>query len=381
MHRLRLREGFALAIAMIGIVVIGTLIAGAFFTANQEFRLGRNQLIEQRAFEAAEYGLNKEANDWNKVLNIQMANGAMRTDTFSTGDSTFAVVRVTRLNDYTFWAVSEGFAGVTSAKTTARRRLSRALRIAYPSFDIRAALTVRGQVEVQGSSKVDGNDSIPYQWSGAGLCPPPGVSLAGVMAPDTTKVCSGTCPGTGDYRLSGNPPEYESPVAADTATYIRFGDETWQTLTANADVVVSGGNWKTQPSVSGGRCNKADNANWGDPWRTTVCADYFPIVWVKGSLKLQAGSIGQGVLLIEGDMEMAGGFEYNGIVVVRDDIKSNGTGNKISGAAFAGNSYISDNTAIAGNAEIRYSSCAVERAAKGASMLIPAKQRGWAELF
>ena len=145
--------------------------------------------------------------------------------------------------------------------------------------------------------------------------------------------------------------------------------------------MIGGGNYKTLPSVSGGKCNKADVSNWGDPCRTTVCADYFPIVWVRGNLKLQAGAIGQGILLVEGDMDMAGGFEYNGIVVVRDDIKSNGTGNKISGAAFAGNSYISDNTAIAGNAEIRYSSCAIERAAKGASMLIPAKHRGWAELF
>jgi Tfp pilus assembly protein PilX len=51
------REGFALAVAMVAIVVIGALIAGAFFTSTQEYRIGRNSLIDQRAFAAAEAGV------------------------------------------------------------------------------------------------------------------------------------------------------------------------------------------------------------------------------------------------------------------------------------------------------------------------------------
>ena len=39
------REGFALAVAMVAIVVIGALIAGAFFTSTQEYRIGRNSLV------------------------------------------------------------------------------------------------------------------------------------------------------------------------------------------------------------------------------------------------------------------------------------------------------------------------------------------------
>ena len=44
-------------------------------------------------------------------------------------------------------------------------------RLAYPSFNIIGALTVRGKVEVQGSSKVDGTDEIPPQWTTSGICP------------------------------------------------------------------------------------------------------------------------------------------------------------------------------------------------------------------
>src|SRR5690242_10249921 len=48
------REGFALAVAIGAIVVIGALIAGAFFASSQQFRVGRNTLLQTRARTAAE---------------------------------------------------------------------------------------------------------------------------------------------------------------------------------------------------------------------------------------------------------------------------------------------------------------------------------------
>jgi hypothetical protein len=376
------REGFALAMAIIAIVVIGTLIASGYFLSTQEFRLGRNTLNQQRAFMASEYGLNREQNGWDKVKNLTMAYGETRTDTFSTGGGTTAIVRVTRLNEYSFWAVSQGYYNTTNRQLGSTRTLNSILRVAYPTFDIKGALTVRGMVEVQGSSKVNGNDSIPDQWKTQSICPPTGANLAGVVAPDTSQVCNGTCPGSsGPDRLFGNPAKLQDPSAADTMTYFKYGDENYNTLVAAADIILPGGNYKPEPSYSGGVCTKTDNMNWGDIYRTTPCGDWFPIIYIKGSLKIQSNSFGQGILIVDGDMEMAGGFEFNGIVIVRDDIKSTGTGNKIAGSVFAGNTYVTDNSSIAGNAEIRYSSCAVNRAAQGASALIRAKQRGWAEMF
>jgi hypothetical protein len=86
------------------------------------------------------------------------------------------------------------------------------------------------------------------------------------------------------------------------------------------------------------------------------------------------------VLLVNGDMDMAGGFEFNGILIVRDDIKSTGNGNKISGSAFAGNTYTTDNTSVSGNSEIQFSRCAIDRATKGSAAIVRAKQRGYAEI-
>lgn len=378
------REGFALAVAMIAIVVIGALIAGAFFTSTQEYRLGRNSLMDQRAYSAAEAGVTQPIQGWLKTLNLSVDNGkTFGPDTLKIEGGSYAVRQVTRLDDYTFWVTSDGYAGGTSGSVAAHHKVNSIYRLAYPNFNILGALTVRGKVEVQGSSKVDGADEIPPQWTTSGICPAPGASMAGVSAPDISQVCSGNCPeGTNEQqRIFGDPPKSQDPAAGEEDTYYKYGDQTWATLTANADIKLAGGVYKTLPSVTGaGRCNFSDLMNWGDPARTTACADYFPIIYIDGSLKIQSNSRGQGILLVNGDLEMQGGFEFNGIMIVRDDIRSTGNGNKITGSAFAGNTYTTDNTSVSGDSEIQFSRCAIERASKGSSVIVRAKHRGFAEI-
>ena len=88
------RRGFALGLTIVAIVVIGTLVAGASFLSTQEYRVGRNALVEQRAFAAAEYGMAKTINDWDKVRNLSMANGSSwGPDTIDTGNNSVAIVR------------------------------------------------------------------------------------------------------------------------------------------------------------------------------------------------------------------------------------------------------------------------------------------------
>ena len=60
---------------MVAIVVIGALIAGAFFTSTQEYRVARNSLVDQRAYSAAEAGVTQPIQGWLKALNLSMANG------------------------------------------------------------------------------------------------------------------------------------------------------------------------------------------------------------------------------------------------------------------------------------------------------------------
>ena len=51
--RLRPRRGFALALALMATALIGALVAGGYLASVQDFRMGRNALIQQRAMAAA----------------------------------------------------------------------------------------------------------------------------------------------------------------------------------------------------------------------------------------------------------------------------------------------------------------------------------------
>ena len=55
---------------------------------------------------------------WLKTLNLSMVNGATNdADTLQINGGGYAVRRVTRLDDYTFWVMSDGYAGGTTRST------------------------------------------------------------------------------------------------------------------------------------------------------------------------------------------------------------------------------------------------------------------------
>ncbi len=45
----RQRRGFALAMSLLAIIVIGAMVAGGYMAGIQYYRIGRNSLVEQRA--------------------------------------------------------------------------------------------------------------------------------------------------------------------------------------------------------------------------------------------------------------------------------------------------------------------------------------------
>ena len=87
-------------------------------------------------------------------------------------------------------------------------------------------------------------------------------------------------------------------------------------------------------------------SNWGDPFTpTSPCFSRFPIIHAQAGLTIN-GELGQGILLVEGDLAVQGGFEFFGIVMVRGKLKTNGTGGHFNGAVMAANVDLDDNTVI-----------------------------------
>lgn len=371
------REGFALAVAIGAIVVIGALIAGVFFASTQQYRIGRNALLQARAESAAEYGLNaifdttQTTNRWNVKWNNQTP-GAKDTMVF-TSAGTVDTVLVTKVNDSNFMITSE--ARVTGGSgAQARSRIGMLVPLRIPELNMHGAFTTRGQIQVGGAANLDGNDHTVAGWT----CPPLDTALAGVTVSDTNQMkCSGC-----KTVAKGNPPILQDTVVAKDSTYNTFGDIDWATLKGMAKTYpTSGGNKPGATFNADGSCKTTDVANWGDPLgglSYSSCRDYYPIIYVPGDITL-SGGIGQGILLVEGSAKLSGGFTFYGPVIVKGSLELVGSGNTIIGGALAGNN--NGGSSSLGNSDVLYSSCALKRAMAGSALPVYGRARSWIQLY
>lgn len=374
------RRGIALVTALFGVVVLAVMMSGMYFTSNQEYSGTRNALIEQRGFAVAEYGLNSEVSNWDRSRNLltNFPIGSIDSNQVYIASGDTAWVKVSRLTDNTFWVVSEGRANIGSAKLEARRQTSAYVRIAYPTINPKGAITAAGDVKMQGSALVDGDDSNPAGWTN---CSAPGATVPAVTVPPTKTVTYNAS------NVGSTPAVSYDAAAADSNTYVRYGSESWNTLTSNADITLAGGVMGSDilPVGTATTCTKS-NTNWGEPFRVAGsivgCYGYFPIIYSQTSLHLNGDGYGQGILLVNGDFEINGKFEFYGIIIVRDDLlKSNGTA-KIQGAVFAANMTLTDPLSwMTGNQDVFYSNCAVQSALSGSAILVRVTQRHWAQIF
>ena len=381
-RRSRPREGFALPVALGSMVVIGMILAGVFFAATQENRVGRNTVNQEKAFRAAEFGLNNAYGTWaNGTMNALAVGGVNTTVHDSSAASGWLdTVRVTRLNNNSYWVVSTAYAG--SGLTLARHRTTSAIRVSFPQINFLAALTVHGQIKIGGSSLTTGVDTPPAGWA----CPPAGTTQPGIATDDISKIDYSGC--NNMSCIIGNPQVQQSAAVSDTNTFFTYGpDANWATLTAAATLVYNG-NWTINgpaPSyIAGGACNTAVMTNWGDPNRASPagkCENYFPIIYFGGTGNAHiTGGTGQGILLVEGDLTVDGGFQWYGPVIARGHVTTQGTGGHFNGGVMAADVDLEQNTVL-GNAIIDYSKCAIDAALVGAGIPKRLKQRSWAEMF
>ena len=310
------RRGAALVITLVCLVVLGVLAAGGFAAARQSFRGGRNALVEQRAFGVAELGLNQQMSQWDPSFNLAPAASPMKVGSIadsnvfvSNGDT--ARVRITRLGAMLYWIESIGRANIPNPNLQATRDISALVRLAYPTISPKGAVTVDGDIDINGAASVDGRDHIPYAgtseaWSAAQCASMTGPDMPALVAPPGAKVTykPGSIPST--------PAVVYDPAASDSETYVRYGTESWNTLAAHA-MQLPGGIYGTaiQPSLNGsGKCDLTNANNWGEPWydasAVAPCHGYFPIIYLNGSATINGKGRGQGILLVNGDLKING---------------------------------------------------------------------------
>jgi hypothetical protein len=382
------------------LVLLTALAGGSFAMSRQTFRGGRNAMVEQRAFAVAEAGLNREIGSWNQALNgVPSAGGLMLDSTVAepifvaNGDT--AYVKVTRLDTLFFNVQSLGRASIPNPALQATRNVSAVVRIAYPTITPMGAITTNGDVTVQGNSfKADGNDRIPYAgsstaWDAARCAGLTGANTYAVAVPPGAKVSAKPSTLVGVMGTGGESVLY-TPAAADPNTYIAFGTETMNTLIQNADLVYDPSELSKnmEPTLNAdGTCHVGDaaNPNWGEPnggaGAVKACQTYFPIIYVKGSAILNGNGRGQGILIVDGDLQINGTFDWLGLVLVRDDMDKGNGNATITGAVMARNVDMKDASVFGGTQNVNYSKCAVETALRGSAILIRVRDRAWTQLF
>ena len=372
------RKGMALGIVLIAISVISIMIVGAYFANIQEYRLGSNSLTQARAMSAAEYGHGAIYQNWDRAWNAYKA-GTTFVRPFAPGDGSIDTVRITKLNSLTFLVNSEGRSGV-GPRGGARRRAGMIVRLEIPQVKILGAITTRGTVKIGGSTAISGKDTSFAGWD----CPPAGAAVAGAVVPSFSNLASGGSCGASYSCIKGSPLVSITSAAMDTNTYFYYGGLTWADLVSMADKQVSGTLTNVGPSTAAGACRYADNKNWGDPNRAATpgaCEGYFPIIYAPGDVSIN-GDVGQGVLLVGGNLSIQGNFTFYGPVISRGTVKLTGTGNHINGSVLAANVVDSTTSSmLSGNSAIQYSRCANNMALQRTAMPVKAPQRSWAELF
>lgn len=376
MHRSR--QGFALGVVLLAIAIISVLVLGAFMTSVQEHQLGRNALTQNRALSSAEHGEGAVYSGWDRAWN-SFRSGTTFVRAYAPGDGSADTTRITKLNSLSFLVVSEGKAGF-GTHAGSRRRTASLLRLNIPKVSMLGALTSAGTVKIGGSTTINGRDTTYAGWD----CPPAGAPVAGAVVPSYSNLSAGgTC--TAYACIQGTPLVSATPVAADTNTYFSYGDLKWADLIKMADHTVTGVWTGVRPTYrADGSCNTGDPGNYGDPARLSPagkCESYFPIIYAPGDLTIN-GNVGQGMLLVGGNLSIQGGFTYFGQVIVRGTVKLTGTGNHINGSILAAS--VVDSTAtstLGGNSTIRFSRCAVLSALRNTALPIRAPQRSWFELF
>ncbi|MGH6918134.1 MAG: hypothetical protein ACREJ0_10560 [Geminicoccaceae bacterium] len=256
--------------------------------------------------------------------------------------------------------------GVVARATAAAMVVSIAPELPWRAFP--SAIASASDVLLDPSAVIDGTaaPAVPPPWSAA-ECPATAAAAGSTLFGSATRPAvllgqGATVSGSGAL-VTGAPPVLASP-AADTLALDWLGPLSFVELAAAADRIETGA-VSPGPPPRAFPCDTLAPDNWGAPLDPAhPCSDFFPVIHAPAGLAVGPGA-GQGILLVDGDLDLGPGSIFYGAIVVRGRLRANGA--IVHGAVrFAGTS--------AGLAiRVFASDCALWRAFS----LAPALRRAW----
>lgn len=145
------------------------------------------------------------------------------------------------------------------------------------------------------------------------------------------------------------PPGPWPAVASDTTPPLRLG-LLGEAAVLNFGTDVPDARWEPEPVLVNGRCGRGED-HAGDPRRPSgPCGEEWVVRRRIGDLVL-AGTGGQGLLVVTGDLTLFGGSQWRGLLLVGGDLRLR------AGAVLTGLARVGGALVIEGGAEIRGSAC------------------------
>lgn len=347
-HRSLEEDGFALLAAVLALVAITGLAAAGFLLASTEYRITQNHRSSVYAFYAADEGLSD-------VLGGQGVPQATSTFTYAGGrEATVTSEALLELESgIRLYGIASNGRHETPLTGSARNLGSVALFTPFP-LNVPGALTApNGLLKNGADGTVTGYDVSP-----PGSCPGAGDAVAGVAVPPN------------GYTQNGNPsvPTGDPPID-DSQPAPQIVESTgidWGGLVSEDKVV-------------------PDYVVPGDEWPdfTSLPADEWPVIHVTAAtMEVQPIHSGRGVIVFDGDAELNGEFQWDGILLIGGQLISDGN-QTVDGAVFTGmNRAFGVNVPASdlGNGEksFRFHHCNVEEAKRAMGWLAP-KPGTWFE--
>ncbi len=220
---------------------------------------------------------------------------------------------------------------------------------------------IPGTVYVAANTTIQGSSTIINGMDQCGS-----VNRPGVFTPlPETQNGHPTIDQNGHPRVTGNPAfQYNGSPLNVSALVNTLKGSADSTYTFSSNTTVTGMSWGT-PTLT-------DTHNQESPLQ---CSESHTVYYnMNGkSLKLAGGTQGCGILLVDGDLEINGGFSWYGPVLVTGSVTYTGGGNKnISGALIAGDSLTAhiETNDIGGNATILNCSAAIRNSTQSRPLLV-----------
>jgi len=399
-HVLQNERGMALAIAIVALVIVGALIAGAFFSAPRSSgwprtcggsgvvrrggggRVRHHPHLGQHRRRRSEQGKvrraisvpglpGRQGHGEVRLENVQEQNGELQRPVLKLNDQLYLIDMSAQDTMSLAGRIRGGGAS---------QRIGLLTRIRPVQINTNAALT-SGGTNVVVEAPVSTATTIPRP-GGQGARPSIRQNRASrYQVGDTVSA-------NGHPSILGNPPTLRDPTLKDSA-FSTYGDVTYTQMAASANITLPA--QKLLEHDRPGRDQRLVRHECahklGEPMTPTgVCGSYFPVIHITGNGAVINGQEGQGILLVDGSLSVQGGFQFYGIVIIKGSLKTSGGGG--TPAHFWGTVMVQDTVSfadttnnISGNANLLYSKCAIIKALNKTGSGTMLRSRGWTQLY